>query len=112
MRLRIEYFDHNEDFAALLPREGRVIASPACADSTLVWLLLRLDRPLVYGGIEYSDFLLASRWPEHAVGGSKATSVFILLVPAQATPVEAGFSHKQFLHVAWGMAHAIPAVQT
>ena len=35
MRLRIEYFDQNDRFAALLPREGVVVSKPRCADSAV-----------------------------------------------------------------------------
>lgn len=108
MKLRIEYGDHNEAFAPLLPREGFVESAPQCTDSTLAWHLLRLDDPLVYEGTEYSHFLVASRWQERAIGGSVPTSVFILLVPSRAV-VGDGFSYKGFLHAAWGMAHLVSA---
>ena len=108
MKLRIEYFDHNESFSALLPREGCVVSTPECADSKLVWHLLLLDEPLSYEGAEYSHFLVASRWQGQAIGGSAGTSVFILLVPSNAVVAD-GFSHKSFLHIAWGMAHMVAA---
>ena len=110
MKLRIEYFDQNESFAALLPREGFVVSTPKCADSQLTWYLVRLDEPLLYEGTEHSHFLVASRWQGQVVGGHAATSVFILLVPS-STLVADGFSHKAFFHVAWGMAHVVAAVQ-
>lgn len=106
MRLRIEYFDQNETFAPLLPREGLVESVPECSDSTHKWHLLRLDAPVVYEGTEYSHFLVASRWRGHEIGGDKPPSVFILLVPA-GHGVSAGFSHKQYSHVAWGVAHVL-----
>lgn len=106
MKLRIEYLDHNEHFAALLPREGRVVANPECADSALAWHLIRLDEPLLYKATAHTHFLVASRWQGQAVGEPVPTSVFVLLVPS-AVPVENGFSHKHFLHAAWGMAHVV-----
>jgi len=111
MRLRIEYFDQNESFAALLPREGVVVSNPRCADSPLAWHLLRLDVPLSYDGAEYSHFLIASRWEGQPIGEDTATSVLILLVPSVAAAVSDGFSRKQFAHVAWGMAHIVAAEQ-
>jgi hypothetical protein len=112
MRLRIEYFDQNELFGAMLPREGVVVSKPRCADSKLAWYLMRLDVPLVYDGTECSHFLLASRWRGQSIGESAATSVFILLVPsAAAASVSDGFSHKDFVHVAWGMSHVVAAAQ-
>ena len=104
MRFCIEYFDHNESFAKLLPRSGVVQTTPTCADSSHVWHLLQLDEPVLYEGTEYSHFLLASRWEEQSIGDAEPTSVFILLVPSHSTVAD-GFSHKQFLHVAWGMAN-------
>lgn len=104
MRLHIEYFDQNETFAGLLPREGVVEGTPSSADSSHIWHLLRLDNPVLYEGAEYSHFLLASRWEGHHIGELEPTSVFILLVPSSFEQVADGFSHKQFLHVAWGMA--------
>ncbi len=103
MRLRIEYFDGNDVFAALLPREGMVVATPQCADSELAWHLVRLDAPLTYEGTEYSRLLVASRWRGHAIRADAATSVFILVVPSTAVVAD-GFSYKSFRHVAWGMA--------
>jgi hypothetical protein len=109
MRLRIDYFDQNERFAALLPREGVVVSNPRCADSALEWHLVRLDAPLSYDGAEYSHLLIASRWHEHVIREGAATSVFILLVPSPVAAVADGFSHKQFAHVAWGVAHVVAA---
>ncbi|MDP9141249.1 MAG: hypothetical protein M3O62_10710 [Pseudomonadota bacterium] len=106
MKLRIEYLDHNEHFATLLPREGRVVATPECADSALAWHLIHLDKPLLYEATAHTHFLVASRWQGQAVGEPVPTSVFILLVPS-AVSVEDGFSHKHFLHAAWGMAHVV-----
>jgi hypothetical protein len=106
MKLRIEYLDHNERLAALLPREGRVVATPECADSPLAWHLIRLDEPLLYEATEHAHLLVASRWQGQTLGEPAPTSVFILLVPS-AVPVGNGFSHRQFLHAAWGMAHVV-----
>jgi hypothetical protein len=104
MRLRVEYADHNEAFASLLPVEGLVEATPQCRDSSHKWHLLRLDSSLEYEGRQYSHLLLASRWSGKDIGGPTPPSVFILLVPEGET-VANGFSHKQYHHVAWGMAH-------
>ena len=106
MRLRIEYYDHNEAFAQLLPREGTVEDIPEASDSRHRWHLLRLDSPINYDGMHYTHFLVASRWHGKAIGDQEPTSVFVLLVPADSKP-RAGFSYKQFMHVAWGMAHAL-----
>jgi len=109
MRLRIEYFDQNESFAAQLPREGVVVAQPRSGDSELSWHLLHLDTPVTYEHAVYTHVLLASRWASHPLGGSEPTSVFILLVPQSQAMVADGFSHKRYLHVAWGMSCAVGA---
>ena len=106
MRLLIEYYDQNETFSKLLPREGIVQATPTCADSTHIWYLLRLDEAVLYEGAEYSHFLVASRWSGESVGKWIPVSVFILLVPSHVTVAD-GFSYKQFIHVAWGMASVV-----
>jgi hypothetical protein len=105
MRLRIEYFDQNEAFAAQLPREGTVVARPTSNDSNHAWCLVHLDTPVVYNDIAHTHILVASRWEGYQVGASEPTSVFILLVPP-STHVPDGFSHHHYPHVAWGLAHA------
>ena len=109
MRLRIEYLDHNESFAAQLPREGVVVAQPMSSDSELSWYLLRLDVPVTYEHAVYKHFLLASRWEGHSVSGPESTSVFILLVPQSEASVADGFCRNRYLHVAWGMSRVVGA---
>ena len=109
MRLRVEYFDQNESFAAQLPREGVVVAQPKSGDSDLSWYLVRLDAPVTYEHAVYTHVLLASRWDGHPLVGPEPTSVFILLVPPPHTSVVDGFSHKRYLHVAWGMSSVVDA---
>ena len=110
MRLRLEYFDQNDGFAAVLPAEGVVERRLKAADES-DWVLFRLDRPVEYEGRAYRRFLLKSRWAGYAIGGAEPASVFILLVPdaAQVSPglIHPGFDVKQFEHVAWGMVHTI-----
>lgn len=103
MRLRIEYFDQNEDFSASLPREGTVEGQLQFTDSEGPWFLVNLDEPLLYEGANYSRLLIMSRWDGFAIGGKKPTSVFILLVPQGKVP-SPSLSYKEFPHVAWGMA--------
>ena len=109
MRLRIEYLDQNESFAAQLPREGVVVAQPTSSDSELSWYLVRLDAPVTYQQAAYTHLLLASRWKGHPLGAPEPTSVFILLVPQSEAMVANGFSHKRYLHVAWGTSSVVGA---
>jgi hypothetical protein len=111
MRVRIEYFDQNETFAAQLPREGSIVVAPRASDSSLDWYLVALTSPVVWEGAEHTSMLIASRWKGDSVVGAEPTSVFILLVPPGHIVTE-GFSYKQFTHVAWGMCHVIAPDKT
>lgn len=101
MRLRLEYFDQNEDFALLLPRDGSVerFVTSVHDDS---WVLFHLDSRIEYEGQSYSHLLLRSRWVGQKIGDAEPTSVFILLVD-DAREVLNGFNMDDFDHVAWGM---------
>jgi hypothetical protein len=99
-RLRLTYFDQNETFAEILPRDGAVERTVTAQDDT-AWALFRLDRPADYEGRTYSYFLLRSRWRDHAIGDGTPTSVFVLLVDDVGN-VRNGFSVDDFHHVAWG----------
>ena len=107
MEITLAYFDQNDVFGALLPRNGVVVASPTCSDSTHSWQLLRLNEPLRYESVVHWYLLIASRLSGQDIGGPMPVSVFILLVPPSQAIVQDGFSHKDFEHVAWGMATAL-----
>lgn len=99
-RLRLAYFDQNDKFAKILPRDGTVERSVTAKDET-AWALFCLDRPVDYEGRTYSYFLLRSRWRGHVIGDGTQTSVFVLLVD-DVGKVRNGFSADDFHHVAWG----------
>jgi hypothetical protein len=105
MRLRLEYYDHNERFAKILPIAGTVarkLRSKGGSD----WVLFQLDVPAMYDGVNYEYFLLRSRWRGMEIGGEKATSVFILLV-ANEHEIQDGVDVHSLPHVAWGMTQVI-----
>lgn len=108
MRLHIEYLDQNESFAAQLPRDGVVVAQPRSIDSQLLWYLVQLDASVIYENVKHTQLLIASRWQDGSIDGVEPTSVFILLVPPNASVPE-GFSYKHYSHVAWGMSHVVDA---
>jgi hypothetical protein len=108
LRLRLEYYDHNEGFGKLLPRLG-TIDRQVTARGGPFWVLFCLDEPIFYKGSTYGYLLLRSRWQGHEIGGPAPTSVFILLVP-QVAEVQAGFRIRKSEHVAWGMVHMIPGM--
>ncbi len=100
LRLRLTYFDQNEIFAEILPRDGAVERTVRAKDGT-AWALFFLDRQVAYEGRTYSYFLLRSRWRGHVIGDGTKTSVFVLLVD-DVGKVRNGFSVDGFRHVAWG----------
>jgi len=100
LRLRLTYFDQNEAFAEILPRDGAVERTVKEENGT-AWSLFFLDRPVEYEGQTYSTFLLRSRWRGQLIGDGTQTSVFILLVD-DVGKVRDGFSADDFHHVAWG----------
>lgn len=105
MKVRLEYFDQNESFAEALPVIGGAQAIEA-GEGNGTWHLLTLEEPIAYGGANYDQLLIASRWAGHAISDKEPTSVFVRLVPSGRT-VLPGFAVEQFPGVAWGMAHAI-----
>ena len=107
--LRIEYADHNDDFAAELPRDVTVVRKVSTDAGVDDWYLVRADEPMRSEGREYTYLLVRSRWIDRAIGGPQPTSVFVLLVADPSdVPIEALDPHA-FLHIAWGMASLIPA---
>jgi len=102
MRIRLEYFDHNDHFAAVLPRDGTIERIVSSRDDQS-WALFRLDMPVEYKRRSYDYFLLMSRWEGYELGGFNPTSVYIFLVD-DLRKVKDGFKPKSFDHVAWGMA--------
>lgn len=112
VRVKIEYFDHNEGFASLLPRSG-VIARKIQSKGVDDWFIIRLDEPFDYQ-IRNSDLssllllhceniLIRSRWQGHQIGDGEPTSVFILLIQDEADLQSEPVNVEQFYHVAWGM---------
>ena len=115
-RMRLEYFDQNESFAACLPREGTVLerlATQNVDDWYLVELdqpieyQLKIDEPLKYRLVETKYLLIRSRWVGHFIGEADPTSVFVLLVEPSQLPLVAPLEIEQFHHVAWGMCHTL-----
>jgi hypothetical protein len=107
MRLLLEYFDQNDQFAALLPKSGTVERGLRSLDGS-GWALFRLDSQVEYEGHSYDHFLLKSRWQGVPIGGSEPTSVFIVLV-AGGRSVPDGFDVQDFAndHVAWGLVRVL-----
>ena len=119
MRVKVEYSDQNEPFAAYLPRVGQAVRSLVCDDGTLGWFLFELDEPFEYElrmaeallfpkGL-VTHFLLRSRWKGYELGAAEPTSVFILLVEKGALPLKESVHIKDYVHIAWGMCSREPS---
>jgi hypothetical protein len=102
-RLRLEYGDHNDAFAAELPRDVDVLRPVTARNGVDDWCLVGLAEPVRAEGIAYTRLLLRSRELGTPLGGPASTSVFILLVGDGDGPDD-GFDPHDFLHVAWGVA--------
>jgi hypothetical protein len=105
MRLRLDYYDHNERFAKLLPVDGTIARWLRSKDGG-EWVLFQLDAPTIYEGVFYPYFLLRSRWRHMGLGGKEPTSVFILLVTDQQKAQD-GFDVHSLPHVAWGITQVL-----
>ena len=115
-RVRIEYADQNEAFAALLPRVGVLVRGYTDIHGNSDWSLLKLDEPFEYQVkvrepfqfrlLNVGHFLIRSRWAGQVVGNSAPMAVFVLLVDDAQVPVQDPFDPALYLHVAWGTAVA------
>jgi hypothetical protein len=106
MRFRLGYYDQNERFASLLPRDGTVERFVVGGDGQQ-WALFRLDEPIEYDGRRHDYLLLRSRWRGYPLGGAEQTSVFIFLVD-QPDRIREGFHAERSDLVAWGMVPPMP----
>jgi hypothetical protein len=111
IRLRLEYFDQNEAFAANLPAEGitvavddasRVTRCVLALDVPFTWQLVT-DAPISYRLLKVRFVVLQNRWAGASINGSEATSVHILLPLDDADPPDHLLTSSLLLHVAWGM---------
>ncbi len=103
-RLRIEYFDQNEDFAEILPRSGTVIKRFE-TENVENWYLLALDDPIEYVRVRHELILIRSRWKDNEVGGLEPTSVFIVLIPDPSLLEKDPIDIDKCELVAWGMSY-------
>jgi len=103
-RVRIGYFDQNESFAPMLPRDGVLVRRLRSTKGTDNFFLMRLDAPFNYEGQTQEYFVIRSRWQGCEVGEPAQTSVFVLLVPDSTQLDRDEIDVDKFHHVCWGMA--------
>ena len=118
-RIKVEYFDQDENFAKCLPRTGIIKSQVRISNNKKNWFSVYLDEPIDYQ-IKLSEshnykllhcreILISSRWEDYEIGSNKSTSVSILL------PINDNWqnSHKNFYDfsdfklIAWGMCSNI-----
>jgi hypothetical protein len=112
VRYQIEYADHNESFAAFLPRNNTVASMHWSSKEVGPWVLLALDAPFDYQfkiGEPYQyrraiidAFLIRSRWEGSNVGDLDGVSVSILLVEKGMRPIKHNIDVDDYVHIAWG----------
>jgi len=117
-RVRLEYLDQNEDFAACLPRTGRIAGRFTSTSGVDDWYLVSLDEPIsyqirigepyVFRLLETDHVLIRSRWSGQDVGETEPTSIFLMLVDPSQLPLSTPIRIQDFHHVAWGMCHTLP----
>ena len=109
-KIRLEYFDHNEDFARCFPtQECGIVHRVHLSDTSAgEWLILKLSLPFSYDGVVNKRLLVRSRWSGYKVGGRDPTSVFILLATDGET-FDAQEEFSNLKHVAWGVVYPINA---
>jgi hypothetical protein len=101
-RLRLEYDDHNEPFAAELPRDVVVLRRVSARHGVDDWYLVSLAEPVTVDGTAYTRLLLRSREQATPLGGPRPVSSFILLVEGEDGVPADGFDPHALKHVAWG----------
>ena len=110
MRFRLSDFD-NSAVACAVPIAGlygEAIRRLALADWGDGWLLLNLDHSFEYHGQPQQQVLIRSRLLNYSLEHDPWTSVFMLLVPNAAVLAKDALTSKDFEHVTWATATALP----
>lgn len=105
-RAQIEYYDHNEPFGELLPRDGKIIKRYV-TENVDDWYLFKLEEPFEYEGKLQKYFLIRSKWAKKSINDKEKCAVFILLIPQMKLLNNNSINVKDFEHVAWGFATII-----
>jgi hypothetical protein len=112
-RVRIEYYDQNDDFARLMPVSGVIVRTLSDHDGRIRWVV-ELDQQLEYQHtvngaghqlIRVSELVVTSRWEGSEVGGDEPTSVHILLPLWPGATAGPSYEAHAFYHVAWGTCY-------
>jgi hypothetical protein len=113
VRVKIEYADQNESFAASLPVTGRLSRPLFAGDDPRPWWVVVLDDtveyqlkvgdPYQFRLIRSGELVIGTREQNREIGGREATAVHILL-PLRADATQGSdLRVPEFYHVAWGV---------
>jgi len=116
-KIKIEYYDQNEDFAKYLPKTGVIAKQLIDEYGNNNWFLVKIDEPFEYQLkvsenhqyklIECKNMLIRSRIKNEDIDLPKGTSVFIMLIPDESKLSNNPIITKDFIHIAWGSAKII-----
>ena len=117
LKVKIDYFDHNEDFRKILPRTGKISRRLTGKNGATDWFLVVLDIPFEYQikvgetlqfrSLHCKEILIRSRWEGCEIKGAKETSVFILLIPPEILIKDGPVDTDALYHVAWGVCSVV-----
>jgi hypothetical protein len=118
-RVRLEYDDQNEAFAANFPVDGTIRKRCTASTGADDWYLVKLDQPIDYQhqvGPHYQfrrllvpHVLIRSRWADEALGVTTSPSVFLLLISdGQAVP-DIGIEIDAYVHASWARCRVFDA---
>ena len=120
VRVKIEYADQNEDFAASLPVTGRPLRPLSADNDPRPWWIVVLDQPIEYQlkvGEPYefrlirsSELVIGTRENNRAIGGREPTAVHIYLPLRAEATARSDLKVSEFYHVAWGVCRREDAV--
>ena len=110
LRFRLEYYDHNERFLPILPREGEITRRLQLEGWDGKWFVLEFDSPIEYENQEHRHAVIASRLVDHELGEPGGVSVFVLLPRDESALVQATPPHTAFDNVVWATAIPVAAV--
>ncbi|MFA5340033.1 MAG: hypothetical protein WC317_07815 [Candidatus Omnitrophota bacterium] len=116
-KIKIEYYDQNEDFAKYLPKTGVIAKQLIDEYRNNDWFLVKIDEPFEYQLkigenyqyklIECKNMLIRSRIKNEDIDSPNGTSVFIMLIPDESKLSNNPIKIKDFIHIALGSAKII-----
>ena len=117
LKIKIDYYDQNEDFAKFLPRSGQIMQQLTDEYGNNDWFLVELDEAFDYQLktgenfqfklINCDKFLIRSRWRDQQINSKDGTSIFIMLIPDEKKLANVPIRISDYVHIAWGYAKTV-----